>query len=290
MGCAPSISTTLARTEHGTSASTPSGATTPLIDALAECFRSLSQLGASLDESQWKTATDLPQWSVQDNLSHLIAIERRLAGLPGTAHRTTQLAHVRNPLGENNEHEVDSRRALRGRQVLDEWDEITATRMASLRAADEAFFAQAVDTPAGPGTMADFISIRILDCWLHEQDMRRALGVPGHLSGAAAGLTVDRLIQTLPIVVGKRAATPEGGAVVIDIIGTVTRHVVCEVRDGRAAVVDSPTRSPLATITLDLESFVVLATGRRGAADVAAAVTGDEELAGRVLDHLNMMI
>lgn len=263
---------------------------TATIDALAECFTSLSALGAGLTEAQWDTPTDLPGWTVKDNLSHLVAIERSLHGLARTEHRAADLGNVRNPIGEANEHEVDARRSLTGAAVLAEWDEITAQRLGVLRSAGDDYFDAPAMTPTGPGTVADFLSIRVLDCWVHEQDMRRAVGVPGHLSGAAAEHTVDRLIRTVPIVVGKRAATPEGGAVVIDITGGVTRHIVCEVTGGRAALVGSPSNEPLATITLDTEAFLVLATGRRSADDVTAGVSGDTELAGRVLGAMNMMI
>ena len=57
---------------------------TTTIDTLALSFASLSSLGATLTEAEWKTPTDLPGWSVQDNLSHLVGIERRMQGLPGT--------------------------------------------------------------------------------------------------------------------------------------------------------------------------------------------------------------
>jgi uncharacterized protein (TIGR03083 family) len=172
------------------------------------------------------------------------------------------------------------------------WNDLVELRLTTLGAGDEAYFATEMATPTGPGTMADFLSIRVLDCWLHEQDMRRAVDRPGHLGGPAAELTIDRLLRTLPIVVGKRAATPEGGAVVIDVTGDVTRHVVCEVNGGRAAVVDQPTAEPLATITLDSEAFIILATGRRNAASLADRldVSGDSEFARRVVTQLNMMI
>ncbi len=263
---------------------------TTTIDTLAECFSTLSALGHELGEQEWKAATDLPGWTVQDNLSHLVAIERGMQGLAGTPHRAEQRDYVRNPIGEMNEHEVDSRRGLAGSAVLAEWDDIIAQRVATLRSADAEYFAQPMMTPTGPGTLADFLSIRVLDCWLHEQDMRRAVGRPGNMSGAAAGHTVDRLIRTIPIVVGKRAATPEGGAVVIDITGGVPRHLVCEVNDSRARLVDSPTAPPLAHITLTTGDFVVLAAGRRNADAVAAVVVGDTALASRVLDNFNMMI
>jgi hypothetical protein len=33
--------------------------------------------------------------------------------------------------------------------------------------------------------------IRIFDCWVHEQDMRRATGRPGHLTGPVVHTTSD---------------------------------------------------------------------------------------------------
>ncbi len=263
---------------------------TTIIDMLEDCFRALGELGAQLTEAEWETATDLPGWSVKDNLSHLIGIERMMEGLPGTDHRSTEREYVRNPIGANNENEVDARRGTPGAEVLKEWNDLVTVRLATLRNADDDYFAQPAITPTGPGTLADFLHIRVLDCWLHEQDMRRAVGRPGNLGGPSAEHTVDRLIRTLPIVVGKRAATPEGAAVAIDITGPVQRHLVYEVREGRAGAVDAPTNAPIATITLDTEGFVVLAAGRRSADAVAAQVSGDAELAGRILGQLNMMI
>jgi len=264
---------------------------TDLIDALERCFTSLSELGAALSPDEWERPSELPAWSVKDNLSHLIAIERMLEGLPPTPHRAEQLDHVKNPIGTSNEHEVDSRRSMVGADVLAEWNEIAARRIASLRAAGDDYFATPMVTPTGPGTLADYLSIRVLDCWVHELDMRRAVGKPGHLSGPAAEHTLDRLIRTIPIVVGKRAATPEGQSVIIDVDSPgVHRHIVCEVREGRAAFVESPPHDPLCTITLTLEQFVVLATGRVSASEVAAVVTGDAEHASKVLGQFNMMI
>ena len=91
---------------------------TDTIDKLEQIWHSLSELCAGLTEAQWKTLTVLPRWTVQDNLSHLIGTERALQGLPSTEHRTTELDHTRNPIGEANEHEVDVRRSLPGADVL----------------------------------------------------------------------------------------------------------------------------------------------------------------------------
>lgn len=272
------------------------------IDTLDDVFNSLSELGSRLTEDQWKSPTDVPRWTVQDNLSHLVAIERVLEGLPGTDHRANDTSHVRNPIGEANEHEVDVRRSMSGAAVLDEWREITARRMATLRSADDAYFDAPAMTPTGPGTTADFLHIRVLDCWVHEQDMRRAVGIPGHDNGRAAAHTIGRLIRTIPIVVGKRAGTPEGGTVVIRLTGPVEQTITCTVTDGRARLVDQTPEAVLCTLSMDSNTFTCLATGRRTAviatdgSDAAdpdqrrVRVEGDVALGTAVAEALNMMI
>lgn len=265
---------------------------TDTIDKLAETFSGLSELGASLTEVEWKQPTEVPRWTVQDHLSHLIGIEKMLEGDPPVAHRADDLAHVKNPIGEMNEHEVDARRGRTGAEVLAEWDDIAARRLATLRNADDAYFAQETMTPTGPGTVADFLHIRVLDCWVHQQDMRRAVGRPGHLDGPAAEHTIDRLLRTLPIVVGKRARAPEGSTVVIELTGPVHRLVPITVTGGRAAVVDRFDGEPLATLRLDSEVFVMLATGRGDAAVLSDrwSAQGDTALGEAIVTQLNMMI
>jgi uncharacterized protein (TIGR03083 family) len=261
------------------------------IDNLEAIWRSTSALGAELDEREWKLPTDLPGWTVQDNLAHLIGTERMLQGLPAAAAPAEMGSYVKNPIGQFNEAEVAARRANTGGQVLAEWNALTELRLATLRAADDSYFAKEMMNPTGPGTMADFLHIRVLDCWLHEQDMRRAVDRPGHTAGPAAEHTIDRLVRTIPIVVGKRAATPESGAVIVDISGEMSRHVVCEVNGGRAAIVDAATNEPLTTIRIDSEAFIIVATGRRSAESIAdrIEISGDESLGRRVVDNLNVM-
>jgi uncharacterized protein (TIGR03083 family) len=260
---------------------------------LTATWQALSDLGATLDEAQWKTPSDLPAWTVQDLLSHVIGIERLLEGLPGAGPLPGETpGHVRNTIGELNEREVVARRDKPGAEVLAEWDELRVRRERTLAEADDGYFAQPMQTPTGPGTMADFLSTRILDCWVHEQDMRRALGLPGTCTGPAAEHAVDRLSAALPMIVGKRAGCPEGDAVTIELTGPVPRRFACRVTDGRAAFVDSGSEPVRATITTDTESYLLLALGRRTPADLAGRieVTGDAELAGRVLAGMNVMI
>lgn len=263
---------------------------THTIDTLESVFMSMTDLAKGLTEVQWKTPTLLPGWSVQDNYSHLIAIERMLEGLPPTEHKSPEFDHVRNPIGAVNENEVDARRHLPGVQVAEEWNEIIAIRMRTLRSADESYFATETMTPTGPGTVADFLHVRVLDCWMHEQDVRTALSIPGHQHGPAAELTIDRLIRTIPIVVGKRASTPEGHSIIIELTGPVERHIVTTVVDGRAQMGVEGTVA--AGIVMDSTTFVQLAGGRVTYADVAdeITITGDTERGLAVVTQFNMMI
>ncbi len=61
-----------------------------LITMLQDVWSSLDSLLVTLDESQWKTKTELPGWTVQDTLSHLVSSEKGLHGEPGTSHRAIE--------------------------------------------------------------------------------------------------------------------------------------------------------------------------------------------------------
>jgi hypothetical protein len=109
--------------------------------------------------------------------------------------------------------------------------------------------------------------------------------------------TIDRLIRTIPIVVGKRASTPDGQSVVIDItadpvLGGIRRHIICTVANGRAALVDIEPEAPLCRLTMDTQTFLTLATGRRGAEQITNSIeySGDLNHGQKVVASMNMMI
>ncbi len=148
---------------------------TALIDQLQDVWASLDSLLVTLDETQWKTKTECPNWTVQDTVVHLLSTERGLHGEPPTTHRATNLTHVKNPIGEFNEHEIDARRSRTGAEVFAEWQAIQAKRRDTFATAGDEYFAREMMTPTGPGTFADFLHIRVMDAWVHEQDIRRVL-------------------------------------------------------------------------------------------------------------------
>lgn len=262
------------------------------IENLLATWKSLNELCATFSEDQWKTMTACPGWSVQDTISHLVSTEKVNRGDKPTKHTAGARDYVKNPIGEFNENEVDVRRGLTGAQVFAEWLEVCAARTTQLLGSDDAYFDTPVMMPTGPGTVGEFLSIRVLDCWIHEQDIRRALNTAGNESGPAAEHTIDRLIRTLPIVVGKRAATPNGDSVRFVISGPVHRELFITIVDGRATFVDSAPANVRATFTTDSNTFLTLATGRGTAQDNSGkwSSAGDTDLASRIAHNLNMMI
>ncbi len=262
------------------------------IDKLEQVWGAVSVVGHTLSEEQWLAPTDCPGWDVRDHVSHLIGTERMLEGLPAAPATDAYGEHVKNPIGQFNENELDTRRSMSGAEVLAEFDALVATRLASLRGGDEAYFARETMTPTGPGTVADFLHIRVMDCYVHEQDIRRAVGQPGDLDTPAAAHSVDRLLRTIGIVVGKRAGAPDGSSVLLELTGPVARSVPVTVVDGRAKVVDTVPDDLLTTVRMDSEAFLVLATGRRTAGDLGDrwTVEGDQALGRSIVEQLNMMI
>jgi len=88
---------------------------------LEAVWGSIETMGEDLTESEWKRHTELPGWTVQDNLVHLSAVEAMSLGRPWRDHEATDLTNVRNEIGKSNEHAVDSRRRWTGAEALAEF-------------------------------------------------------------------------------------------------------------------------------------------------------------------------
>lgn len=220
---------------------------------------------------------------MQDNVAHLVDYEAGALGRPRPEASLPEARdHLKNPLGEANELGVEARRRLPGAEVLAELREVTAARSAQLRALTEADLAEEVPTPAGRGTVADMLTLRVMDTWSHEQDIRRALGRPGHASGPAVDEAVAYWARHLPYVVGKRAAAPDGTTVVVDVDD---RRTAVEVVDGRARDAAEITGEPTVRLSMPATTFAALVGGRRDAPD-DVVVVGDEDLGRRVVAGL----
>lgn len=256
------------------------------IAELEEVWGSVAALADELDEEAWATPTDLPGWTAKDCLSHLVGTELMLLGEPAPDVPVDHLEHLTNPFASFIEVWVEARRPVPGADVAAEWRQVVPRRLAELRALPDEAWDEVGPTPIGEAPYRDFMEIRVFDSWMHEQDIRRAVGRPGHLEGPSAEVSVGRVRAGLGFIVGKRAAAPEGTAVVVEVTGPAGGTFAVVV-DGRAREVDEVPERPDVGLTMDVETFCALGGGRwRGAdalRDGRVAVAGDEDLAGRIL-------
>ncbi len=265
-----------------------------LVDKLERVWRSLDELCTTLTEQEWKLPTDCPKWSVQDNLAHIVGAESSLLGRPAPEHTPQEMGHVKNEIGRRNEVQVDWRRSRSGAEVLAEFREVTGERLRQLRAMGPEDFAAPTQTPVGPGTVRDFLQIRIFDCWVHEQDIRRAVGRPGHMEGPVAEHSVGRLCLAMPYVVGKKAQAPDGTTVVFEVTGPAGRTLAIGVEGGRAKPLETPPATPTVRLTMDVETFNCLGCGRwdpdRTLESGKVQIAGDRALGETIVRQMNFMI
>ena len=260
---------------------------------LREEWSTLGSLCRTLSDEQWRADTDCPGWSVKDQLSHLIGVERWLLGHSPVELTPPAAGHVKNPLGERNEAEVDHRRNHAPTEVLTEFQEVTRARQRALEQMSEEDFTQRTWTPKGEGSVADLLSFRIMDTWVHEQDIRRATGVRGHLDGAVPDYVFERLFSGMPKVVGKDAAAPDGSVVAWHLEGAGDEDRTIRVQDGRAQEIAGFPSELDVRLVMDLQTFVCLSCGRwdpeRTLRVGLVEIEGDRELGARIVSSMNIL-
>lgn len=244
------------------------------IGAFAQTSRSMIELGGDLTDADWARPTECPEWSVKDQYSHILGIERWLLGEASDGERRTMA---------NTSLDVEAFRGRRGAEILTDLRGVIDRRVAVLESGAEDL-TEIVETPFGRQMpRGDFMGFRAFDVWMHEQDVRRAVGRPGNLDAPAAECAARILGGALPFVIGKRAAAEPGQSVVVETSGRSWRIEVGEDRQARMSDDDG---DPSVRLVMDWETFVRLGGGRVGAADAVVEVMGDAELARRVLAGL----
>jgi uncharacterized protein (TIGR03083 family) len=258
----------------------------PVIAVLTEEWTIIDRLLTGVTAGEWTRPTCLPGWRITDVVAHLIGTEAGLAGdrTPECGVDVAALPHVRNDIAAWNEHWVQSLRDERPEAMLERFREVTARRGAQLRRMSQEEFDAPSWTPVGDGTYGRFMQIRTYDCWMHEQDIRDALGIPGGEDGPVAESVLDEPVRALGYIVGKRAGAPDGSVVRFDLTGPLRRELTVVV-DGRAKLVDEAPGAPTATLRMGSGTFTRL-TGGRTTDPAGVELAGDAVLAQRVLDSL----
>jgi uncharacterized protein (TIGR03083 family) len=263
-----------------------------LVALLGDEWAAITALLTPLDDEAWARKV-LPGWDVHDTLAHMVGTELALSGAatPEVPAGVQTREHVRNDIGKVNEMWVAALRARSHADLLAEFTNVTSERLASLSEMSVADFNAPSWTPAGQGTYRRFMEIRVFDCWMHEQDIRTAVGMPGNEDGPAAERSLAEVAGALGYIIGKRGRAPEGSSVLITLTGPLAREYAV-VTSGRAKVVEAIDGEPTATLAMSSSLFLRLAGGREdlGAALDRIEFGGDINLARQLASNLAFTI
>lgn len=249
---------------------------------------------AGLDPAGWD-APCLPGWAVRDVVAHLVASDQ--ASVTGAIAR---------PLFGNPD-----------RSVIERWNDKAVLRWRD-RSPDELIAAMLrwggraerlgrlvpaplsrlpVGTPYGRQPLAFLLYLRVWDEWVHEQDIRWALGEPREAIPAPPPLPIAEVLADMVLAVLPRKRLPEVertvGVVrlVVDPAppdGAVTaRPVVWAVDFARRQFGTRVTAKPDAEVRIHAAALALLLANRVGWRELGegwAAVDGDQELAAALLD------
>lgn len=238
-----------------------------------------------LSPEQWSAPTDLPGWDVHAVAAHTAHLEAILAGHPEETVEFEAPQHITGLMGLYTEQGVVARRGRTPGELIDEIRESATARRTALLAAPPTDASAKPPRIFGgvPWNWRTLLRNRPLDVWMHEQDVRRAVGRPGNLDSPAARHTAAYLAESMPMVVAKRVAAPPGTTVVLEVAGS--RPVCVAINpEGRGEVLPEPADSPTVRISTDRETFVLLAGGRRAPEPGSVTIEGDTGLAQRILD------
>lgn len=256
------------------------------IDVARHAIDDFVALLESLPAQAWSSPTDLPGWDVKAVAAHVAHLESVLAGRPDGGIEDVRPGHMSVITADYTERGVNARR-----------DHAPADIIVEIRSAAESRFAVLDAEPPTDGKAVPETSIpvswswdvllrnRPLDVWMHEQDIRRAVGMPGGFDSAAARHTVEYLAEAFGFIVAKRAGAEPGSTVVLELDGG--EALAIEVSGERRGVpLPSVPKKPTVRLTMSTEAFVMLSGGRRVLATDAVTIEGDHVLAARILGSL----
>ncbi|MCA1832689.1 MAG: maleylpyruvate isomerase family mycothiol-dependent enzyme [Actinomycetota bacterium] len=264
-----------------------------VLEMMRAAFVGIDDACTGLAGGQWDAPTECPGWSVKDIVSHLCGIEEGLLGKPRPLPVDPWPEHVKNELAARNEADILSRRSRPGQSVLEEFRDLTSQRVKELEQLPAGAWDAESQGVFGRAKLTEIIAIRVVDVYYHEQDIRRAVGRPGHHDGDVPAFVLQRMQKTLPRSLVKVAHAPAGTTLLCDVTTLPGRPFALEVRgDGRAYDVAVP-RSPTVTLKTTSDGLLRLLGGRWevGAAvhDGRVTVHGDTDLARRILRDMAAM-
>jgi uncharacterized protein (TIGR03083 family) len=237
-----------------------------------------------LAPDEWSQPTDLPGWDVKAVASHVAHLEGILAGRPEETADVGEPPHVTGLMGLYTEIGVANRRDDDPDAIIGEIRAAATARHTALLADPPTDGEEKPPRIFGgvPWTWRTLLRNRPLDIWMHEQDVRRAVGRPGGMDSPAARHTAEYLAESLGFVLAKRVGAPAGTTTVLDLEGSAPFAFVVNDAGRGERMTDVP-HEPTVTLRMTREAFTRLAGGRCGAEPGTVSVSGDQALGQQVL-------
>lgn len=243
-----------------------------LLDAFDDILRTTVSLARDLSEDDADRPTDCPGWTVRDQLAHMTGLEQVLGGAPQPDIELPPLDHVRTDFDGFMERQVHVRRQLPLSAIADELDGLRRRRSSQLRGL-AAEGDPEVPGPFGMRKLSASLPIRVFDLWAHEQDIRRAVGLPVRQHGEAASISLGRALLGWTVGFPKALDGHD-----LDLVVEVTDP------EPSTTAVTIGAGGPTVTIRGDLATVTWLFCGRGAATD---EVSGDDpELVAAVRERL----
>lgn len=257
------------------------------LDTWATSISDFASLLDELDHDDWGRDTDLPGWDVKAVASHVAHLESLLAGGPDETAEVPEAPHITGPLGQFTEIGVITRRDRTPDSIIEEIRAAAETRRQMHAAAPPED-----GTASAPGIFGaigwnqqTLLRNRPLDVWMHEQDIRNAVGRPGGMDRPGAQHTADYLSEGFGFVVGKKVKPAAGTTAVLEVEGSAPVAVGVG-DDGRATRLEDVPADPTVRIALGREAYLLAAGGRRTPEAGQVRVEGDADLAARIVAAL----
>ncbi len=242
----------------------------------------------------WEQPSACAGWWNRDVMAHLAAGDtlsaQLVAGEPAAELEEFRAAHPDEPFDIDtfNAWTVNRRSALDTREVLTLWGQAAESFTANAAAlSDEDWAEKRFDYIAGPIAARYLVQSRVVEWWLHGEDVRATNGLGPQYQHWPIYLTIDLAVRMLPWSLGRDG---------LDVAGRSVRVVVEGAGEGTwhwglgAGEIPAGNRHADAVITGRAPQLALVA-GQRLVPDEAFAsgnvvLGGDRELASIVLKHL----
>ncbi len=245
----------------------------------------------------WEADSVCEGWRNRDLVAHLAAQDtaaaQLVAGEPAVELDAFREAND-GELWVNgfNEWAVRTRAELPARQVIADWGRAADAFLAlGARLDEEEWRTKRVDWVAGEIGVRYLVQSRVIEWWLHGEDLRESAGLEENPQHWPVCLTSDLAIRMLPYSLGRAGLSFPGRSVQVDLegVGEGSWHWGLAARETPAE-----DHKPDAFVQGRGLAFAMVAGRRHEAASFldegSLVVGGDEDLARAVLDHLHAFV